>query len=121
MIVMDRRVKCKLHHVTSFRFEMDDEEAELRNPFPSPPSHYTKYTNHNLKLLRLLQERSHDLPPSQVNQYELLSDQRDVPDWPLTQLEKPRADWILDDPEGYYDVFGDRWFVRSILCCLDLA
>ena len=32
---------------------MDDEETELRNPFPSPPSHYTRYTNHNLKLLEL--------------------------------------------------------------------
>jgi mediator of RNA polymerase II transcription subunit 7 len=92
---------------------MDDDEAELRNPFPSPPSHYTNYTNHNVKLLRLLQERSRDLPSSEINQHEILSDQRDVPEWPLlTQLEKPRVDWILEDPEGYYEVFGDRWFVR---------
>jgi hypothetical protein len=95
--------------------ELDEEDTELRNPFPSPPSHYTNYTNHNLKLLRLLKERSGDLPPSQIHQREVLSDQHDVPEWPLTQLEKPRADWILEDPEGSYDVFGDRWFVRLIM------
>lgn len=95
---------------------MEEEEAELRNPFPSPPSHYTNYTTHNLKLLALLKERSEepDAPPN-ATQQELLADQTDVPDWPLTQLEKPRVDWILDEPEGYYDVFGDRWFVRPSL------
>ena len=90
---------------------MDEEEAELRNPFPAPPSHYTKYTTHNLDLLRLLRERAGDQDLAQVNQHEALSDQADVPDWPLAQLEKPRVDWILED--GYYTVFGDTWFVRS--------
>jgi len=93
-----------------------DEDAELRNPFPSPPSHYTNYTTHNLHLLSLLKER---VPPdtdlASVNQNEILSDQTDVPDWPLTQLEKPRVDWILEEPEPYYDVFGDRWFVSSVI------
>ncbi|KAG6890747.1 hypothetical protein C0992_013130 [Termitomyces sp. T32_za158] len=91
---------------------MDDEEAELRNPFPSPPSHYTKYASHNLRLLALLRERAPD--QSDVNQHQVLSDQSDVPDWPLTQLEKPRVDWILEEPDAYYDVFGDRWFVRVL-------
>lgn len=90
---------------------MEDEEAELRNPFPSPPSHYTKYTSHNLRLLSLLRQRAPD--SSDANQHETLADQTDVPDWPLIQLEKPRVDWILEDPEPYYDVFGDRWFVRE--------
>ncbi|KAF9566126.1 hypothetical protein CPC08DRAFT_740801 [Agrocybe pediades] len=100
---------------------MDDEEtAELRNPFPSPPSHYTKYTSHNLNLLALLKERSpNDL---NVNQSEVLKDQTDVPDWPLAQLEKPRVDWILEEPDAHYDVFGDRWFVKeSILSLADLG
>lgn len=88
---------------------MDDEEAELRNPFPSPPSHYTNYTTHNLKLLELLKERVDENELSSTNQYEILADQTDVPDWPLTQLEKPRVDWILED--GSYSVFGDTWFV----------
>ncbi|TCD60046.1 Mediator of RNA polymerase II transcription subunit 7 [Steccherinum ochraceum] len=102
---------------------MDDEEAELRNPFPSPPSHYTNYTTHNLKLLELLRERSTSTqeggessePPdlSQVNQHEALSDQTDVPEWPLQQLEKPRVDWILE--EGHYTVFGDTWFVKDVI------
>jgi mediator of RNA polymerase II transcription subunit 7 len=91
----------------------DDDDAELRNPFPSPPSHYTKYSSHNLSLLALLHQRTSN--PSDVNQHDVLADQSDVPDWPLTQLEKPRIDWILDDPEPYYDVFGDRWFVRNFL------
>jgi mediator of RNA polymerase II transcription subunit 7 len=47
------------------------------------------------------------------NQSEILSDQNEVPDWPLTQLEKPRVDWILEEPDAYYDAFGDRWFVRQ--------
>jgi len=89
---------------------MDDDNTELRNPFPSPPSHYTRYTTHNLKLLALLKERVPD--PVSVNQYEVLSDQNDVPDWPLVQLEMPRVDWILEEKEPYYEVYGDRWFVR---------
>lgn len=91
---------------------MDDDDAELRNPFPSPPSHYTRYTTHNLSLLTLLRERAADQPDP--NQHEVLADQTDVPDWSLVQLEKPRVDWILEEPDAYYDVFGDRWFVRAI-------
>lgn len=104
---------------------MDDEEAELRNPFPSPPSHYTRYTTHNLALLSLLNDRvaqsqSGSAEPSNptadsqadlsgINQYEVLADQTEVPEWPLAQLRKPRVDWILE--EGYYTVFGDTWYV----------
>nr|GAT61022.1 predicted protein [Mycena chlorophos] len=88
-----------------------DETEELRNPFPSPPSHYTKYTTRNLDLLALYNER---LPDQQnESQAQILADQIDVPDWPLTQLEKPRIDWILEEPEPYYDVFGERWFVKD--------
>ncbi|KAH9891737.1 MED7 protein-domain-containing protein [Cubamyces lactineus] len=91
---------------------MDDEETELRNPFPSPPSHYARYTNHNLKLLSLLRERlGPDADLYSINQYEVLSDQTDLPDWPLAQLEKPRVDWILE--EGHYTVFGDTWFIKE--------
>ncbi|KAJ7651702.1 MED7 protein-domain-containing protein [Mycena polygramma] len=90
---------------------MDDEDGELRNPFPSPPSHYTKYTSHNLALLALYNERVKD--QSNAVQHQVLSDQTDVPDWPLTQLEKPRIGWILEEPDAYYDVFGERWFVKD--------
>ncbi|KAI8986069.1 MED7 protein-domain-containing protein [Trametes punicea] len=91
---------------------MDEEETELRNPFPSPPSHYTRYTNHNLRLLELLRERvGPEVDLYSINQYEVLSDQTDVPDWPLAQLEKPRVDWILE--EGHYTVFGDTWFIKE--------
>jgi len=76
---------------------MEDEEAELRNPFPSPPSHYSTYTTHNLNLLALLQERAKETETDTqaVNQYEALSDQTDIPEFPLVQLEKPRVDWIV--------------------------
>ena len=84
-----------------------NEETELRNPFPSPPSHYLRYTTHNLKLLELLlcEHVDQDADLSGVNQYDFLSDQMDVPKWQLAQLEKPRVDWILE--EGHYTVFGD--------------
>ena len=89
----------------------DEQEAELRNPFPSPPSHYVNFTTHNLKLLTLLKERVEGQETLETTQKEILSDQNDVPDWPLTSLEKPRVDWIKED--GYYNIFGDTWFVRS--------
>jgi mediator of RNA polymerase II transcription subunit 7 len=92
----------------------EDEDAELRNPFPSPPSHYTNYTAQNLRLLTLLQERAPNDPD--VNQAEVLSDQIDIPDWPLKQLEKPRVDWILEEPDAYYEVYGDIWRVGTLLC-----
>lgn len=90
---------------------MEEEEAELRNPFPSPPSHYKNYTNHNIQLLSLLRERIGDADLSAVNQYEVLADQQDVPEWPLAQLEKPRVDWIME--EGHYSVFGETWYVSE--------
>lgn len=86
---------------------MDDED-QLQNPFPSPPSHYTNYTTHNLSLLSILNERQKE-QPSSSSQQQILDDQTDVPSWPLAQLEKPRVDWILED--GEYAVYGDTWFV----------
>lgn len=88
----------------------DEQEAELRNPFPSPPSHYVNFTTHNLKLLSLLKERADG---QETTQEEILSDQSDVPDWPLTSLEKPRVDWIKED--GYYNIFGDTWFLKETI------
>lgn len=93
---------------------MDEEETELRNPFPSPPSHYQNYTARNLKLLSLLRERAEPegVDLSNVNQRSILYDQSDCPEWPLAQLEKPRVDWILE--EGHYTVFGDTWQVSLL-------
>ncbi|KIO08456.1 hypothetical protein M404DRAFT_997380 [Pisolithus tinctorius Marx 270] len=94
---------------------MDEaEESELRNPFPSPPSHYVKYTSHNLKLLETLKDRVKDTTDiASVDQHEILSDLADIPPWPLTQLDKPRVDWILE--EDHYSVFGDTWFVKETI------
>lgn len=93
---------------------MDDEEAELRNPFPSPPLHYQNYTAHNLRLLALLKERTEASSDTENDHRVVLADQEDIPEWPLRQLEKPRVDWILED--GEYTVFGDTWQVRSWSC-----
>jgi mediator of RNA polymerase II transcription subunit 7 len=86
----------------------DVEVEELRNPFPSPPSHYSTYTSHNMTLLSLLQQRTAD-DSSPRSQQVVLSDQNDVPEWPLINLLKPRVDWILED--GEFMVFGERWDV----------
>ncbi|KAI6136472.1 MED7 protein-domain-containing protein [Pisolithus sp. B1] len=92
----------------------ESEESELRNPFPSPPSHYVKYTSHNLKLLETLKERIKDTANiASVDQHEVLSDLTGVPPFPLVQLEKPRVDWIVE--EGHYSVFGDTWFVKETI------
>ncbi|KAI0034132.1 MED7 protein-domain-containing protein [Vararia minispora EC-137] len=92
------------------------EEAELRNPFPAPPSLYTRYTSQNLKYLALLRERTAENehgPDDPEKQREVLADMPDVPDWPLAELEKPRADWIVE--EGYYKVYGETWFLKETL------
>jgi hypothetical protein len=100
-----------MHHVI---FLLMDDSEELRNPFPSPPSHYATYTSHNLTLLSVLQQRTAE-QPAELNQHLILDDCTDVPEWPLTQLQKPRVDWILEDGEFY--VFGERWDVRRFPLC----
>ncbi|KAF8922126.1 MED7 protein-domain-containing protein [Mucidula mucida] len=82
---------------------------EIRNPFPSPPSFYTHFTSYNLKLRDLWLERSSG--NEQESQHELLSEFTDVPDWPLSSLQPPRVDWILD--EGEFTVFGEVWPVKD--------
>ena len=57
-----------------------------------------------------------DIAP--LNQYEVLSDQIDVPEWSIATLEKPRVDWILE--EGHYTVFGDTWFVSYYRIVYDI-
>ncbi|KZW03574.1 hypothetical protein EXIGLDRAFT_758922 [Exidia glandulosa HHB12029] len=93
---------------------MDDDEleGELRNPFPSPPSHYTRFTSQNLKLLSLLKTRveNGDAAPDD-RQTTVLADQKDVPDWDLRLLEPPRVDWMLED--GEYSAFGDTWKLKE--------
>lgn len=81
---------------------MDNDEEELRNPFPSPPSNYVRYTDDNLQLYLKLCESNPD---------SLHEKQADQP-WSLADLEKPRVDWILED--GEYTVFGDLWKVSPI-------
>lgn len=107
----------------------EDQEAELRNPFPAPPAQYTNYTKHNLELLALLKSRTEGLQGGDshvsseretdeldvilARQSVVLADRKDVPEWSLFQLEKPRVDWIVED--GHYSVFGDSWLVSCVL------
>ncbi|CAE6457312.1 unnamed protein product [Rhizoctonia solani] len=101
-----------------------DEPAEIQSTFPTPPAHYTRYTNANLQLLSQLKTKlgpdapshhpaSDDLPYPDVQairqQHNLLSEARDVPDWDLLELQPPRVDWIVE--EGGYSTFGDQWAI----------
>lgn len=49
-------------------------------------------------------------------QRRVLSDQENVPAWELMELEKPRADWIIED--GLYHTFGDAWPVSAVFLLL---
>jgi hypothetical protein len=85
---------------------MDDEVQEHQNPYPAPPAHYVRYTDHHLDLLALLRARPDE--PQDV----VLADKTDVPPWALGELEPPRADWILEDG-GTVEMFGELWNVRA--------
>lgn len=90
---------------------MDEEETELRNPFPSPPEYYTRYTTQNIRLLASLRDHKSDDPESEQWLQDLLNgESAEEAEARLAGLEKPRADWILED--GQYTVYGDTWFVR---------
>ena len=86
-----------------------EEDDQLRNPYPSPPSHFSRYTDENLKLLSTLGSRSSQFSPT-ASQHDILAGESNVPDWALKDLEKPRVDWILED--GEFTVYGDPWPVR---------
>lgn len=103
---------------------MDDAEAAernqaLKNPFPKPPSHWTLYTNDNLRLLELLKrrlqerEREKDITdaPLQVDQVALLHDEPLLPSFPLLELEPPHLDWIYE--KGEYTTFGETHSVSQ--------
>jgi mediator of RNA polymerase II transcription subunit 7 len=104
---------------------MDDAEAAernqaLKNPFPKPPSHWTLYTNENLRLLeilkRRLQERQSEKDiidaPLQVDQVALLHDEPSLPSFSLLELEPPRLDWIYE--KGEYNTFGETHSVSHL-------
>src|SRR5258708_39288236 len=103
---------------------MDDAEAAernqaLKNPFPKPPSHWTRYTDDNLRLLELLkrglQERQleEDITdaPLHVDQVALLPGELFPPSFPLLELEPPRLDWIHE--KGEYTTFGETHSVSQ--------
>lgn len=108
------------------------EQQEVKNPFPTPPTYWTRYTPENLRLLALLKEkiaidRNKDVPkesedvrmsPNEtpgdenkldqgtpVDQAELLPDEHLLPSFPLLELEPPRLDWVLE--QKYYSTFGE--------------
>ncbi|EJD42588.1 hypothetical protein AURDEDRAFT_89480 [Auricularia subglabra TFB-10046 SS5] len=99
----------------------DDLEAELRNPFPSPPSHYRNYTSQNLRLLSLFKSRTdgQDEAETSQSQREVLADEPNVPEWDLRTLEPPRVDWVVED--GHYSVFGDTWPIQETIPSLSEA
>lgn len=88
---------------------MDDSElkAELRNSFPSPPSHYRHHIPQNLGLLVLPKSSTDGAgdTESETGRREVFADEPDIPDRDLRTLEPPRVYWVLED--GHYSVFGD--------------
>lgn len=102
---------------------MDDADAalaaeqEVKNPFPTPPVYWTRYTPENLRLLNLFKKKLDEkgLDPIRedepVDQAALLPDEPLLPVFPLLELEPPRLDWVLEQPE--YSTFGETHPVRS--------
>lgn len=97
---------------------MDDAEAAernqtLKNPFPKPPTHWTLYTNENLRLVELLKHRIQEKKSEQditdatlqLDQVHLLHDEPSLPSFSLLELEPPRLDWIYE--KGEYTTFGE--------------
>ncbi|KAG8745297.1 Mediator of RNA polymerase II transcription subunit 7 [Ceratobasidium sp. 414] len=99
-----------------------DEPTEIQSTFPAPPAHYLRYADTNIQLLAQLKEKlgpntpsshpaSEDSPYPDLQavrqQHALLAGAHDVPDWDLLELQRPRADWIVE--EGGYSTFGDQW------------
>lgn len=103
---------------------MDDADAalaaeqEVKNPFPTPPIYWTRYTAENIRLLGLLKSKvteEGDLESikeeESIDQAALLADEPLLPLFPLLELEPPRLDWVLEQPE--YSTFGENHPVRS--------
>jgi mediator of RNA polymerase II transcription subunit 7 len=97
---------------------MDDADAalaaeqEVKNPFPTPPAFWTRYTPENIRLLGLLKDKlaAQGLDGIQeddeaVDQTALLQDEALLPSFSLLELEPPRLDWVLEQPE--YSTFGE--------------
>jgi mediator of RNA polymerase II transcription subunit 7 len=108
------------------------EQQEVKNPFPTPPIYWTRYTPENLRLLALLKDKiaenrddtmlkeskdaqmtpneapdhenklEQDVP---VDQAEILPEGSLLPSFPLLELEPPRLDWILE--QKHYSTFGE--------------
>ncbi len=100
------------------------EQQEVKNPFPTPPVYWNRYTPENLRLLVLLKdkiaERSVPSDPAEIkpseetiDQVELLPHETLLPSFPLLELEPPRLDWILE--EDQYSTFGEYHSVRMTL------
>lgn len=93
------------------------EQQEVKNPFPTPPVYWSRYTPENLRLLGLLKDKlaaegidNIQEEDEQVDQAALLQDEPLVPSFPLLELEPPRLDWVLEQPE--YSTFGETHPVR---------
>lgn len=102
---------------------MDDADAalaaeqEVKNPFPTPPAFWTRYTPENIRLLGLLKDKlaARGIPSikeedESADQNALLEDEPLLPAFPLLELEPPILDWVLEQPE--YSTFGETHSVQ---------
>lgn len=99
------------------------EQQEVKNPFPTPPAYWMRYTPENLRLLGVLKEklghgeewiRTRDQKDDEenVDQEALLSEETLLPSFPLLELEPPRLDWVLEQEE--YSSFGELYPTNEI-------
>ncbi|KAG8749587.1 Mediator of RNA polymerase II transcription subunit 7 [Serendipita sp. 396] len=106
------------------------EEQEVKNPFPTPPVYWTRYTPENLRLLARLREKivarrqengasqveetgEENRDDEDVDQAVLLPGEELLPSFPLLELEPPRLDWILE--EESYSSFGEVHPTKEIV------
>jgi mediator of RNA polymerase II transcription subunit 7 len=102
------------------------EQQQVKNPFPTPPPYWTRYTPENLRLLGLLQTRLKENKEiriieeeessitegdEDVDQAAILADEESLPPFSLLELEPPRLDWILE--QETYSSFGEIYLVCS--------
>lgn len=94
------------------------EQQQVKNPFPTPPQYWTRYTPENIRLLGrlkskikerkenvIIEESSTTEESEVIDQAALLLDEESLPAFPLLELEPPRLDWILE--QETYSTFGE--------------
>ncbi|KAG8806092.1 hypothetical protein FRC17_005183, partial [Serendipita sp. 399] len=125
----EMRAKQELERMNDADAAIAAEEQEVKNPFPTPPVYWTRYTPENMRLLARLREKisarrlenaaspgeetSKENDEENIDQATLLPGEELLPSFPLLELEPPRLDWILE--EETYSSFGEFHPTKEIV------